>query len=251
MAFKNTLIDSIFIPPQVKEIEWKTFFNMNNLKSIEISKQNKFLMMIDNHLLIKKTEENNENFDVLVYSLNDVKKVVIPKYIKRISSYSFSKIKTLKSVVFSQNSELISIEKEAFSHSSIEKISIPSTVNQICESSFLRCNHLKSVDFALNSELILINDEAFSYTSIRRIVIPNKVRKIGKQAFSFCHRLTAFEFLGDTVDIESACFLHSIKLSFVSFPNSKKINIANFAFSEVSKNFHLFVQSGTIVNVIK
>ena len=74
---------------------------------------------------------------------------------------------------FSENSELETIEKLAFTESSLSEITFPSHLKKICESSFERCYRLETVDFEQNSELQVIEKRAFSKAHPKKFTIPN------------------------------------------------------------------------------
>lgn len=88
---------------------------------------------------------------------------------------------------FSDESELQSIEKYAFSNTSIEKIKIPKKVVRISKDAFFLCLKLKHVEFTKDSSLRIIEEEAFFKSSLEEISIPLHVTKIGKKAMN-CKR---------------------------------------------------------------
>lgn len=82
-------------------------------------------------MIVGKSDEKLDFYDELYFVRRDIKDVKIPSYIKTIKSHSFHGCKQLKSVTFSEDSELFSIENDAFSLSSIEYLSIPASVVEL------------------------------------------------------------------------------------------------------------------------
>ena len=74
------------------------------------------------------------------------------------SSIKQSKIQTIN---FSPDSQLLIIEKEAYSFSPIEKLFIPPQIKEICEKTFGFCHELVTVEIPPNSELQKIQKNAF------------------------------------------------------------------------------------------
>ena len=64
-----------------------------------------------NEFLVVKSEKKGEKFDLLVLAKKDLKKAVIPSFIKRITPYSFSGCSKLETVTFSDDSQLTIIDK--------------------------------------------------------------------------------------------------------------------------------------------
>ena len=142
------------------------------------------------------------------FCVRDVKNINIPKFIKRICSYSFSdssiehvtiptEVRTiekekfnecqqLQTIEFEQDSKLQIIDYSAFGRSSIESIIIPREVTRIGDSAFSSCSKLLRIKFEKNSKLQIIDNFAFYGSSIESIKISSEVQKIGTNAFWSC-----------------------------------------------------------------
>lgn len=84
----------------------------------------------------------------------------------------------LKTINFSENSQLRYIGYKAFSGTPIEEITIPKHVILISEYSFFRCRSLQIVNFPYDSEIQSICKYAFQNTSLKRIDIPSSIHCI-------------------------------------------------------------------------
>ena len=117
----------------------------------------------DEKFLIGKSNLESDDFDVLYFARRDLEEAVIPSFIKVINSNAFEDCKTLKTVIFSEDSNLERIENNAFSKTLIQNISIPDKVVKIGEFCFSGCNKLINVEFSANSNLHSIGKSAFSF----------------------------------------------------------------------------------------
>lgn len=234
-AFFSSSFESLFIPPEVEDLQHGWCNHIPNLISITVSPLNKNFFLFNEKILIEKNKRKIE------FACRDIEKVIIPFKIRQIESFSFSKCRQIKSIQFESNSELNSINENAFYDSSISMISIPSKVTRIGDSAFSLCMNLCNVEFDEDSELQLIEQSAFSGTLIEKVVIPNKVRKIEKCSFSYCLNLVSIEFLSSEISIGELCFDQSTKLCLCSFPNAKKIHVSKFLFSQISNDLTVFI----------
>lgn len=185
-AFSLSEIKSITIPPKLIELKdgWK--YQAECLKSVYISPKNENFKMYDDKFILGKSNPETEIFDMLVYSKNDVKTVVIPEFIRIISAGAFIDCGSLNSVTFNEKCQLECIKKFAFSKTKISEISIPSTVKEIGKKAFHDCYNLTIVNFTPDSQLQEIKEETFGHTKIRDIWIPPHVKRIRKAIFSHC-----------------------------------------------------------------
>lgn len=130
-------------------------------------------------MIIGKSDRNCEVFDVLLLVFRNAETVVVPFFIKHISSYALSGCQNLSKIEFEGNSNLILIGKGAFTNISIiESISIPKHARIIGEEAFSRCYRLKKDDFPDDSESEIIESDAFGDSFIESISIPAKVERL-------------------------------------------------------------------------
>lgn len=91
-SFDGSIIESITIPPKLKEFKEGWCINLNNLNIINISPMNPYFSVYEDKLIIGKKSIEQQNYDHLVFCARNVKTVKIPKFIKHICSYSFEKL---------------------------------------------------------------------------------------------------------------------------------------------------------------
>ena len=108
----------------MKELKEGWCINANDLTKIIISPSNGQFKFIDDKYLIGKSDPNKDEFDTLLFASRDIKEISIPSNIKIISSYAFDRHKNITKVDISPNSNLQTIESDAFSFSTIEEIFI-------------------------------------------------------------------------------------------------------------------------------
>ena len=192
-AFTCSSIESIFIPASVIDIKAGWCIYADKLTTVKIDPKNSRYSYLDDQLIICKTTETNENYDEIVFGRRDIKEIKVPSFIKIIGPYAFGSCKQLRIINIPSNSELQTIEKEAFFESSIPKIFIPPQVTKIYEYAFTSCQQLQQISIPSNSELQTIEEGAFSFSSIERIFIPLHVTKISGNLFSFCDKLQGIE----------------------------------------------------------
>lgn len=193
--FSWSNIESLSIPSSIEEFDDEWCLGTLYLNDIKISKcENESISYFNDSFIVGKSDVQSDDFDVLYFARRNIEYVNIPPFIKRIAPYAFDKCSKIKSVTFSEDSMLQSIDKYAFRNSSISSIVFPTHLSQIGEFAFFSCGKLKIVKFKKNSELVSIGRFAFSSSSIEQFSIPIHVTQIGEAAFSECKKLQKFTF---------------------------------------------------------
>ncbi|KAK8897379.1 hypothetical protein M9Y10_015325 [Tritrichomonas musculus] len=252
-AFSYTMIESLTIPSNLIELKDEWCHGLNNVNKIFIMPNNPRYMCIDDKIIVGKSSLEKSNYDELVFARRNIKKVVIPSFIERISPYAFYCCKQLCHVEIPTNSKLQSIGALAFSFSSVKKIIVPSRVSKIeksafsncrmmesiCiqsgikeigESAFASCKKLRRFDIPSNSEIQTINKELFSGSAIESIVIPPSVKEIGENAFLFCVKLKIIEI--DENSNLTGNFFAEYKRAIIMIPYKKKDDFITLKASE-------------------
>ncbi|KAK8872116.1 hypothetical protein M9Y10_007875 [Tritrichomonas musculus] len=193
-AFFKISIESIEIPSQVKELGEGLFRVASKLNKVRVSPENQIFCSLEDKIIFKKTKVEQDNYDCLIYGVNNIKSVIVPSSIEHICNYAFDGCEKLKKIEIQNDSKLKTINKESFSFTSIDKIRIPSQVELIGYGAFSFCTTLKQVDFEDDSKLKTIGYEAFAATRITSIIIPSHVEHIYNRAFNICKELQIIEF---------------------------------------------------------
>lgn len=183
-AFDESSIRSLSIPSSVINLDEKWCQNIYKLTKISIDPNNKRYSYYNDSIIIGKSNLENDFYDLLLFAPRNIKKVVIPSFIKRICPYAFDECTNLKSVFFEKNSQLKSIENYSFQDCFFKNISIPSSVTYIGEFAFSSGLQLNDVSFSDDSDLRVIEKGAFSTTSLKSFCVPSNVNSIGKFAFN-------------------------------------------------------------------
>lgn len=87
-----------------------------------------------------------------------MKTIQIPQHDTKIGKLSFYYCKQLQTVLFPLNSELSTIDSNAFYFTSIRELTIPLNVKIIKNNAFEGCKHLQKVNIASNSEISSIEN---------------------------------------------------------------------------------------------
>ena len=173
-AFSHSTLHTLIFPENVEIFENNWCYNTSKLINISVPLNSVNMKIIDSKILIGKSKHNDE-FDMIIFAARDIKQVKIPSFIKYIKSCAFFDCTNLKLIEFEENSQLISIENNAFYNCSFERITIPKNVRSIGCEAFHSCGQLKTIEFSEGSKLTLIDTFAFSYSLIKSLVIPPNV----------------------------------------------------------------------------
>lgn len=175
--------------------------------------------------------------------------VVIPDSVTEIGRYAFYGCQMLKTIVFSNASQLKKIQEGAFSGCfALTSISIPNTVTYIGSDAFNNCKSLQSItipegiatiedgtfygctglsEIILPSTLTAIkNDVNINYgafqgcTALENIDIPRGVTEIGMYTFRDCSALASVNIPEGVVEIGANAFRDCSNLEMVKLPES-------------------------------
>ena len=149
--YRNSLylrLEEIYFPSSLKELKKGWCYGAKNLTKITISPKIDHFAFKNNKYLIGKSDENNDEFDILLFASRDIDEIVIPSSIKIISSYAFKDCDKLTKVEFETNSNLQIIESYAFDCYNLTEFKIPpnSNLQKIGKFSFC-CFKIKEICF--------------------------------------------------------------------------------------------------------
>ncbi|KAK8891616.1 hypothetical protein M9Y10_028831 [Tritrichomonas musculus] len=230
-AFYSSALENFTFPANLTNLKDEWLCGELKLKEIKISPKNpRYKTDDEKKFIFGKSSMEQEKFDVLVFCVRNVEKVTIPDFVEIIGSLSFSDCKQLRSVEFSNNSNLRIIEKSAFSDLLFDSIYLPPHLTKICKEAFKFCRNLKRVEIPSNSELQIIENDSFSYTEIESISIPSSVVQICKHSFCGCRNLKRIEIAPNSQlrVIENLDFDSTKISSFIVPPHVEDLNMSIF-----------------------
>ncbi|KAK8898133.1 hypothetical protein M9Y10_000403 [Tritrichomonas musculus] len=114
-AFTLAEVSEIYFPASLKELEKEWCCAMSRLRRINVSQLNKKFVFKDSIYLLGKTDENEDDYDILLFARRDIREISIPSNIKIIATNAFDHCCNLKKVEIPTNSNLQIIESNAFS----------------------------------------------------------------------------------------------------------------------------------------
>ena len=148
-SFYLSGVETISIPASLIELKIGWCCYTDNLTNIIIPKSNNRFLYKDNKYLLSKSDQQNEDFDILLLARRDIKEALIPSSVKIISTCAFFSCTHLSKVEFETNSNLQTIENTAFSNTNIKQIYIPSSVSTISDDAFNYCKNLQILEISI------------------------------------------------------------------------------------------------------
>ena len=182
-AFSGTKFREVIIPSNVRQFCSECFKNRTKM-SLQLMPNNEHFINYKNSFILKKSNPKSDLYDVLVYANKYISTADIPFFIREISPYAFNECSFLRTIKFSDKSNLRKIGEGAFAFCKFDYIRIPSHVTYIGEKAFEKCLRLKKVDFSPNSELRVIKNRVFYNSTILTLVIPPLVERLEEY---WCH----------------------------------------------------------------
>ncbi|KAK8840578.1 hypothetical protein M9Y10_030789 [Tritrichomonas musculus] len=112
----DSQIGSLYIPDKFESFQVGWCHIIGKLNEVNISPKNPNFKYLDEgrKIIVGKSDKQQEKFDVVLFACRDIEDVTIPSYIKRLNSFSFQCCKKLKSISFSENSQLRTVGKSSF-----------------------------------------------------------------------------------------------------------------------------------------
>ena len=154
-AFRNCYsLESIQVPSGVISIGYEAFFYCSSLQSITVAEDNNSYKSIDGNLYSKDGKV------LIQYAIgNPATSLTILDTVTTIGTEAFYLSKNLQTVIFGENSQLESIEDQAFYNCRLQTINLPNTVKNIGNEAFYNCLRLQRIE--IPSSVISIGDYAF------------------------------------------------------------------------------------------
>lgn len=155
----------------------------------------------------------------------------IPASLKKIPDNAFEDCKSLKKVVFDNNSQCADIGKYAFlGCENLTEITLPSSVTSLGEGAFRECASLRQI--AIPSRVTAIPRYCFyGCSSLEEISLPKALKDIAKLAFIYCAKLDGVNLPSTLTHIGNNAFSRCESLSTISVPDNV-LELESYAFSD-------------------
>ncbi len=229
-AFAYSEIESLYIPKNVRLIEYSAISTLKNLPTI--SEENPYYhtatgCIIDTHA--KKVFFANEDAVIPddgsvtvigsgAFSESRITEIVLPDTITRIESAAFDGCGKLKKITLSENLEYIGSFAFAQCYS-LEKITIPESVRIIDNHAFIFCGGLTEVYIPDTVESI----DRGLFESCRRLEtvhLPNHLTTIPENTFYECESLKNFTMPENVKNICDRAFIMCESLNLIEIPQN-------------------------------
>lgn len=269
-VFNNTDKKTIYIPEKMSQLKDNWCNGLKYFKDIKVSPKNKFFKYIDDVLLVGKTDEKSDNYDILYFVNPRVKQIIIPSNIKYIKPNAFQFCAKLQTIEIPSDSQIKSFYKIFTTFTSNSNIFIPSQVSEFeegwCyaitykeiniiispENKFFKCINDNLIVGKSNKDsdeydsLYFVNSNASSV-----VIIPSFIKYIKPYAFLHCNSLDTIEFQQNSLlqTIESNVFAR-LDANYIVIPKSVK-NICDFAFCNSKIHSLKFQEGSEIVSIGK
>lgn len=248
----NTSLKSIEIPDTITHIGTHAFANCSVLESVKLPSNLKNISegMFENCKSLKNIEipESVEFIGASAFAgCSMLESIKLPNTLTEIYFSTFKNCHSLKNITLSEN--LISIFPDAFENCfsleeitlpegftsfsincfknciNLKRVNLPNSLRRIRSSCFEGCYELESIEFP--SDLIEIGDSAFKNCyALKNIVIPQKVNSIGSKAFESCQSLVSVEINNNSISYGE--FLNCSSLKTVRVTSKVDIDVNAF-----------------------
>lgn len=204
-AFSQSVVRRLILPESLKEIE-DGWANDSRLKTVIISPKNQYYEYINSCLLVEKETST------IIFATKDIKKIIIPSYIKRLAKFSFANCSSLVSLEFEEYSQLHSIGYGAFSKTLLDRIFIPNSVEYLENGWCLNADYLEFVKVSsfnqniryVRKYLLVSKNEnnqnviVFVKKNAESLIIPSNIHIIGAYSFAYCKFVKTITFAHDS-----------------------------------------------------
>ena len=235
---KCSLLEEVYIPSTVKEIKSQAFYECTNLKNVTLSDG---LEVIGNSAFSNCQSLTSIEIPNTVNSIDSsafsrcisIKTAVLSNTITYISSGMFYGNSSLESITIP--SSVLHINNSAFYDCIVLKtvnISADSNLKTIEYEAFYRCYELANI--TIPSKVTYIGKSAFhSCRSLISITLPNTITEISNSVFSGCTNLTRVNIPTSLVTIGNFVFYQTKLSGSITLPNTL-INIGSSVFSQTN-----------------
>lgn len=219
----SSLDDRSSEPPSSSSLNPSSNLPSSNLESDDFT----YTQNSDNSLSISNI--NTDEIEIIIpetingYPISSIDK-------NAITSLSAYQNKSLKKLIFPENTKIERFEEIAFEkYGSLENITLPINIKEITQNQFKDCNLLKEI--SIPSNVVTIDDYAFDgCTNIKTINIDSNIlNKIDYCSFRYCYKLENINIPSSVTLIDEWAFQECNNLKTIELPN-ELLRINNNAF---------------------
>ena len=156
------------------------------------------------------------------------KSVILPKTLKYIGPYAFTRCTALTSIELPDSITFMG-RSVFYDCEALEHVKLPANLTALPDCTFYKCTNLVRVDWP--ETLVAIGHDAFACSGIKEVKIPDSVSLIASCAFTSCENLEQVQFPANLKYIGSYAFSDSKKLDEVILPDGIRY-VGGHAFSE-------------------
>lgn len=245
----NKVVQRVYIPATVGEINQYSFYGCNELSSIVVDPDSK-LLSTQNGVLF-----NYEKTTLIKYPpAKSDKEYIMPDSVVEVYGFAFDECRGLANIILSPNTEKIAAYAFGFCVG-LNEIFIPQKVSDIEDSAFINCINLENIVVDKNN-ISYSDEDGILFDKSRTLlhtypqgkknsqyIIPDTVNDIGSHAFFACSNLKSLT-IPDSVNHISSCSILATSLQEIVIPGSVKI-IGSQSFEHSSKLQSVVIKNGT------
>lgn len=209
-------LESLVLPSTVETIQegWCSF--TPQLKRVIFSSENQNFKIMENGIIIGKSNPQSDAFDQLLFAPRNIKEVKIPSFIRKICKHAFNGCNLLTSIEFEEKNKGLIIGSWSFAFVGIKKLFLPSFVKRIDSNAFYNLDGKTYwIELSDCSNVDSFDSDIFGYCDVHSLEISGEIIKINVNRFK---RPTIF-----------------------SFPDAKVAHLKGFRY----KNCVIFISAGS------
>ena len=205
-AFHKSNINKVYFPTSLKEIRTYAFYQNKNLKNIQISS-------VNNYLLLSSAFEDCTNIETIKFGSG----------IQHLGHNCFKNNQSLTEVVILENSSFSSIGDSVFAECiKLKEISLPDSLTNIGVNAFYNCSRLEYVSIG-NGIRELANRLFYNCENLKTINLKYSVIQVGTATFYNCKNLEEIIGIDYLQNAGQSSFYNCEKLKSISIENLKSV----------------------------
>jgi hypothetical protein len=222
-ACENNGIEELTLPNSLTTIDYFTFSNNTNLKTIHFGTGLKEIAYgafkgcsgLEN---LDLSTSNVENIKSYAFSqCTSLTSIKFPSSLRQIYGNAFSKTPALQAVTF--NDGLDGIGSSAFSDSGLTTVTLPNSLTYLGDYAFSSCKDLASISIGTGITEIPYN--CFSgCNALTSVDLPEHVTSIGGGAYSYCNGLVSITLPSSIQAVGASAFASCSNLEEVVIPDN-------------------------------